>query len=252
MSPLELKLMRDFKKIQNEIEEQWSEAMGKAHDFADDICCKKFFEIQNIVDRFININNHNQYDEIFDEFIETFKSSVKYIRGIDDKNEFKMIGLKEDIILFCKLDNTKEKFEKIQKLQSIAYHNNLQKITNRMSLFTNQTIGRVSWLLNTIGNEVIDPYIDLILKEWDRVKEKVDKINEEMNDEEQQLSDDTSKNEIKKIFDYKKMNKLLELQGFKEVRQTGDHKIYNNGSKSIPVPQHDLGKGLSCKIQKQI
>lgn len=57
----------------------------------------------------------------------------------------------------------------------------------------------------------------------------------------------------KKILDYKEIDRIIKTSGFKPVRQNGSHKIYSNfEGKSIPLPQHALGKGLSCKIQKQI
>ena len=57
----------------------------------------------------------------------------------------------------------------------------------------------------------------------------------------------------KKILDYKEIDRIIKTSGFKPVRQKGSHKIYSNlEGKSIPVPQHSLGKGLTCKIQKQI
>ncbi len=57
----------------------------------------------------------------------------------------------------------------------------------------------------------------------------------------------------KKILDYKEIDKIIKTSGFESVRQKGSHKIYSSfEGESIPVPQHSLGKGLSCKIQKQI
>lgn len=53
----------------------------------------------------------------------------------------------------------------------------------------------------------------------------------------------------------KEMVKLLEQNGFVEIRQRGSHKIMFNQktNTTVPVPFHnkDLGKGLENKILKQ-
>lgn len=62
-------------------------------------------------------------------------------------------------------------------------------------------------------------------------------------------------NDYKKIFDYKKMNKLARDSGYIFNRQDRtDHAIYmhNITNKIVVIPQHDLGYGLMLEIQKQI
>ena len=57
-----------------------------------------------------------------------------------------------------------------------------------------------------------------------------------------------------KIFDYKEMNRLAKLKGFETTHCNGSHMILRHidSKKSIVVPQHSIGKGLSFKIQKQM
>ena len=64
---------------------------------------------------------------------------------------------------------------------------------------------------------------------------------------------ESTKVKYKNIFDPKEMIKLAEHNGFKYIRSKGDHDIYRNKTGAITIiPQHDLGKGLSIAIQKQI
>ena len=50
-------------------------------------------------------------------------------------------------------------------------------------------------------------------------------------------------------------HKLVRANGWKVLRQTGSHIIYQKGSMSYPVPYHgakELGKGLENKIRKDM
>lgn len=59
---------------------------------------------------------------------------------------------------------------------------------------------------------------------------------------------------IKKIFDYKEMESLAKDNGYEYKWSNGSHRIYENTqtNKIVVIPAHDLGLGLSIKIQKQI
>lgn len=56
------------------------------------------------------------------------------------------------------------------------------------------------------------------------------------------------------IYDYRSLNKLAKRSGFSKVRQKGDHGIFKDEDGTIAViPQgRNIGKGLSCKIQKTL
>lgn len=58
----------------------------------------------------------------------------------------------------------------------------------------------------------------------------------------------------KKVFDFKTLNKMAHQAGFEKVRQKGDHGIFKSISGEVVViPQgRNIGKGLSCKIQRDI
>ncbi len=54
---------------------------------------------------------------------------------------------------------------------------------------------------------------------------------------------------------YDEIHRLISLNGWEVIRQTGSHVIYRKGSKTYPVPYHqgkELGKGLERKIKKEM
>ncbi|WP_304428027.1 type II toxin-antitoxin system HicA family toxin [uncultured Clostridium sp.] len=60
--------------------------------------------------------------------------------------------------------------------------------------------------------------------------------------------------DYKYIDDYRQLNKLAELKGFKYERSNGDHGIFKNDKgRIVVIPQgRNVGKGLSLKIQKSL
>lgn len=54
---------------------------------------------------------------------------------------------------------------------------------------------------------------------------------------------------------YDEIHRLINMNGWKVIRQRGSHVIYRKGSKTYPVPYHqgrELGKGLERKIKKEM
>ena len=54
---------------------------------------------------------------------------------------------------------------------------------------------------------------------------------------------------------YDEIHRLINMNGWKVIRQSGSHVIYRKGSKTYPVPYHqgkELGKGLKRKIKKEM
>lgn len=250
MSPLELKLKREFNKQQQELENYWVSRLSEIHDYVDDECSNRYFSFKKVVDAIVKESQVTELNKLLDQFEVEFEKCVYLSKWSNDEKE-DLSEFQHDVLNFAMNEEIKNKLNEMQTIRDIAYYSNLQKNGHIYDLNIKQTLKRILYILNSITTEIIPPYLKEINNELNKVQTF---MNEYINNllKNKNTLDDTSKNETKKIFDYKKMNKLLELQGFKEVRQTGDHKIYNNGSKSIPVPQHNLGKGLSCKIQKQI
>lgn len=57
-----------------------------------------------------------------------------------------------------------------------------------------------------------------------------------------------------KLFDYKEMEKFAKSKNYEYKWSNGSHRIYENKitKKIVVIPSHELGLGLSKKIQKQI
>ena len=54
---------------------------------------------------------------------------------------------------------------------------------------------------------------------------------------------------------YDEIHRLINMNGWKVIRQSGSHVIYRKGSKTYPVPYHqgkELGKGLERIIKKEM
>lgn len=54
---------------------------------------------------------------------------------------------------------------------------------------------------------------------------------------------------------YDEIHRLIIMNGWKVIRQSGSHVIYRKGSRIYPVPYHqgkELGKGLERKIKKEM
>ena len=54
---------------------------------------------------------------------------------------------------------------------------------------------------------------------------------------------------------YDEIHRLINMNGWKVIRQSGSHVIYRKGSKTYPVPYHqgrELGTGLERKIKKEM
>lgn len=54
---------------------------------------------------------------------------------------------------------------------------------------------------------------------------------------------------------YDEIHRLINMNGWKVIRQSGSHVIYRKGFKTYPVPYHqgkELGKGLERKIKKEM
>lgn len=252
MKPQEIKLNRQFLALQKEIEDFWfTDGNDNISEFTDKVGREKYFEIRDIAASIEKLCKSEEFtvkkcNELSNHFKDTLINFNDYLYN----DTTKINGFQKDLF-----ENVAEKSKKIideiKTVQALAYYNNMQKLANKIEARTWQTIGRITFILNSVLDEVITPYKKAINEEINKVekilKDKHDEIESTKNIEE------ISKTQTKKIFNYKEMDRLIKANGYEPVRQTGDHKIYSNvNGKSIPVPQHILGKGLSVKIQKQI
>ncbi|MBV4428725.1 type II toxin-antitoxin system HicA family toxin [Clostridium tyrobutyricum] len=253
MKPLEIKLNREFKALQKQFEDYFfTEGHDKICDIADTIIRERYLKIHNMIDTakkfYKNTDNKKLLEtidntDILDKLEDEVNNLQEYINDGEDIRQKLMKDATED---------TKEINNKIMELEAITYYNNMQKLSNQIDARMMQSLGRITFVLNTICDEVFSPYCNQVNLELDEISGILNTMQLKINKILEQYPEESKKSKIIKIFDYKKLNKLVQNNGYKEVRQTGDHKIFSNGQKSIPIPQHVIGLGLTQKIQKQI
>jgi predicted RNA binding protein YcfA (HicA-like mRNA interferase family) len=253
MKPMEIKLNRLFCNLQKELEDYFfEEGSDKLSDTADEIIRGRYLKIHNMIDAakkfYKNISNEELLKTLDDNnILNTVEDEVinlqEYIKDGEDIRQKLMVDAVKD---------TKEIVDKINELEAIAYYNSIQKLANQIHARMLQSLGRITFIINEICNEVFHPYYKQINSELHELSEILSAKQLELNRILEKHPEESEKSKVIKIFDYKKLNKLVQSNGYEEVRQTGDHKIFSNGKKSIPVPQHNLKFGISAKIQKEM
>lgn len=153
-------------------------------------------------------------------------------------------------------ESVKDIIDDMKRLRVEALYTGDNKQSTIIQLYSTNALKKYADIVELVIVEHTKNYIDKINIEidnfyFDHNYEKLQKMLKESL--QKPSNEDKETNQLReKIFNHKKMNKLAIQNGFVEVRQRGDHKIFSNGTDSIPIPQHELGKGLSIKIQKQI
>lgn len=257
----ELELTNDFKAKQTEIEDLLMDIVStKLADYADKKAKERYEKIEQTNDKMKELlSKMNDLEGFSNNNLEEYKKYQNIF--IDLVNEYQEY-FSQNKLFSREIENIMhdEIYDKVYELHGIimsAELLNCHRTANNLKFRLKKLSGTVEYLLNesvraTLGiyRIAISNFIENICK---LEKEKIEFLNK-ISLESTENSGEESKRNIEKIFDYKRMNKLLEMNGYKEDRQTGDHKIFKNedGTKSIPVPQRNLGKSLSFSIQKQI
>lgn len=192
---------------------------------------QKFNRIELLEKNFSNIRqviSAIQNDNIF----ELQKKTIDEFKDLKEK-QIKKLGM------YLIANNPKTENDKIIKRVDVI----VARGENIIKQFITDEFGKDNMVLI---NEIYD--IDKNLKIIANF------ILENFKCENKEISVSRLENKISKIFDYKEMVKLAEINGYCKARQNGDHIIFTHkiSHKAVPIPQHDLGYGLMCKIQKQI
>lgn len=244
--------------------------------------CNKFFQdkgIENIIDKMITSKDSeclsklfldeedikragldkedifSVFDEVIDyKYFTTFLQKI-VIESMDENDDLleKCIDCYYDEITIIK-DCLYEM--SIKCLPYIRNEKELYLMSNRLSLFS-RTIDNQYRNLNSELKYGFAQDFSRCIKEL--VEEKVygllksEDLPENNNDTDDTLGNNKSI-PIKKIFDYKEMESLALKNGFSYKWSNGSHNIYehNKSKKIVVIPAHELGLGLSIKIQKQI
>ena len=244
--------------------------------------CNKFFEdegIENIIDKMITNKDSECLSKIFlneEEIKNEGLDTKEILSAFDEVIDYKYFTAFLEKIVSESMNETDDLLEKcvdcyydemtvikehlyeisIKCLPYIRSEKELYLMSNRLSLFS-----------RTIDNQYRNLYSELkygFAEDFSKcIKELVeDKVygllkSEELCQTDTDTDDNLETNEsmsIKKIFDYKEMESLALKNGFSYKWSNGSHNIYehNKSKKIVVIPAHELGLGLSIKIQKQI
>lgn len=145
------------------------------------------------------------------------------------------------IKLYAMVNNNKEKMLCKKRLQLW-----LAKMQNQMLDLSN-------YLNEGLAQEFFDSSEELCMTVGEHLSNQFIKTFFN-NVKENQNVDDIIDNKMLNIYDWKDMEELALNNNYKYKYSNGSHRIYehSNTHKIIVIPSHNLGKGLSIKIQKQI
>lgn len=259
MQPIEIELTREFKQQQTEIEDF---VMTDLSDMLTNFSNKKAEEkyklvaeqckkLQDLMNKMHDLKTFDVYLKEYDKQIEILSEILESIEQyFSTDKDFAQEASKLIIeTLTPQLDKLQEIIIALNYLSYQRTANNLKfqfkKMNDVVNGFANKATSDVIYIYQLAKNDIIKKTIEMSQKKFKLYKELRSKYEDTHVEE-------IDKKDYKKIFDYKKLNKLIKGNGFEEVRQTGDHKIFSDGIKSIPIPQKTIGKGLSLKIQRQI
>lgn len=260
MKPMEIKLIREFKEKKTIVENFFmGDLVDIITDYADKRGQEKYKLVKDMCDNLKEImnkmNDLQGFADNLTEYNKTICSLNTLVTSIDEYFDTEK-DFSEEILKVTK-DNMQKDLDELQQIVFMAQYTNNQKSAYNMQFQMKKMLDDITYSINQTLTSVIPIYrrgMNEVIKEIiDLTDKKIDLYTNLKNKNLIKNSDELQKQDCKKIFDYKKMNKLFRDNGWYEDRQTGDHKIFKNeDGKSVPVPQHSLGLGLSSKIQKSI
>lgn len=214
-------------------------------------------------------NRFEQTTEIFTDLIrflskKSNSNNISYIEVFDKYRECdeKIEEIYSNDILQEILESHKEKMLYLNnaKAQIIAKHlalgcgANVREINSYINLQTQQQIKKFTSIIIE-DLEKNDEYLQNLNEvTYELITNILDKFNEEENEIENEVITTKDITRFEFIEDWKDMEKLAIAKGYEYKSCNGSHRRYEHKitKKCITIPAHDLGVGLSYKIQKQI
>lgn len=210
--------------------------------------------------------NEAMFSEIYERVTENY--NITTIESINDLKTTKFsdlivetMKLHQDEIVEC----MNEAYEFSQKAPFIILDTclsmsrptprDIMLIQKRTSLTHKAMVAQIEYFLRetveTFSNNMED-YLESLTESL----EFLEKLESEENDISESLNPEVKEEKFnyKKIYCYKEMEKLAKNNGYTYKWSNGSHNIYEHptSNKIVVIPAHDLGLGLSIKIQKQI
>lgn len=234
-----------------------------------------FFEaLLDDIAREIETRYGNLYEEHLDWANDYAIKCSEEIRNIKIVNHPNLVTLEKDLNVYTKaekrmLDNYKnDTEEKLDKVENMIQRR-LSEVKQYINIGSKDiNIDRLFYILKRmyiVFDDMTEVYWNLIF--YDGRGYVVTAIKSEMNDifnkykdwlynleEEEEEKIAPRKKEIKKIFDFRTLEKEVQNSGYKFKRQTGSHRIYENEKGEIKeIPRHSaIKKGLSVSILKDL
>ena len=214
-------------------------------------------------------NRFTQVTEIFTDLIrflskKSNSNNISYIEVFDKYRECdeKIGEIYSNDIIEEILESHKEKMLYLndEKAQIIAKHlalgcgANVREINSYINLQTQQQIKKFTSIIIE-DLEKNDKYLQNLNEvTYELITNILDRFNEEENDIENEVITKKDITRFEFIEDWKDMEKLAIAKGYEYKSCNGSHRRYEHKitKKCITIPAHDLGVGLSFRIQKQI
>lgn len=129
-------------------------------------------------------------------------------------------------------------------------------LQRRVSLTHKAIVSQIEYFLKeTVENfsSNMEEYLDSLSESLEYL-EDINSSEENLIQEDGVIEESENKFSYKKIYCYKEMERLAKDSGYGYKWSNGSHNIYEHeqSNKIVVIPAHDLGLGLSIKIQKQI
>jgi predicted RNA binding protein YcfA (HicA-like mRNA interferase family) len=182
----------------------------------------------------------------------------KVVKQINDKCSDLRTNLSKYTLKMSKLISSMVK-------QCAPYTNNKRELLILLNKRGTYMVFKYTSMIHTISNDLIGDFskdlLGFLIEFRKDIKENtVSKIIDTIDnlpEGEKEIAYTTVENEkssFKKIFNYRNMEKLAVDNNYNYKWTNGSHMIYEHDitNKIVVIPTHDLGLGLSIKIQKQI
>jgi len=253
----EIKLIKDFKDTQIEIEDYFlTVASDKILDFVDKKGQEKYNLMHDLIKKLKEIMSKmidfESYELNMEEYEKTYYE-IAYLKVEAEEyfnKEGEFVPDMTDEIIIQTLPNLGKLQQLITKGKIIGY----SKTVNNLRFENKKFVERIQYIINMSFRETAREYMNNIYDLINNVQE-ITNAKADIYDELKKLNttEEIKKQKMKKILDCDVMDDLLLESGYEPIRQNGSHLIYSDGVNSIPVPQHGtLNKGLGYEIQKQI
>lgn len=236
----------------------WKKAFSNAMDEIKD-------ELYNQCSKVYSVNEA-MFSEIYEKVTENY--NITTIESVEDLKSDKFSKLVINIMLSHK-DKIKECLEEAYEFTHRApiiimdtvfttstgmEERELNLFKKRCTLAHKAIVSQIEYFLQETVQQFssnMEDYLDSLMTSLEFLD---DLNNNKIKENEEDITNDSCNLTYKKIFSYKEMEKLALSNNYVYKWSNGSHNVYEHAhsNKIVVIPAHELGLGLSIKIQKQI